>query len=174
MCDSGLPKRFHAHLIATSIVAIGLQDDVPQVELNSEDLPPIRFADKLSVADEAAPALPPPWSTNSELLAQLQPLVLDSGLVPADEMSLLQLRRLATQARAVLLIAALAGLLRVYAAPKPDEDSCTALVRDALVAEFAALCKREVQRHEQLFVFVRRVEELEQLERGYRLYVISL
>lgn len=80
---------------------------MPQVELNSEDLPPIRFADKLSVADEAAPALPPPWSTNSELLAQLQPLVLDSGLVPADEMSLLQLRRLATQARAALLFAPL-------------------------------------------------------------------
>lgn len=45
-------------------------------------------------------------------------------------------------------------------------------MREALLAEFEALCKREVQRHELLFVFVRRVEELEQLERGYRLCVI--
>lgn len=102
MCASDLPKRFHAHLIATSVAAIGLQDDLPQVELNPEDLPPIRIADRLS-ADEAAPPLPPPWSTANELLAQLQSLLLDAGLVPADEMSLLQLRRLATQARAALL-----------------------------------------------------------------------
>lgn len=43
-------------------------------------------------------------------------------------------------------------------------------VKAPLVAAFDAMCKKELQRHEKLFQFLRRVQELEQLERGFRVY----
>lgn len=43
-------------------------------------------------------------------------------------------------------------------------------IEEPLLAAFNGLLKQEVERHERVFVFLRRVEELEQLEHGYRLY----
>ena len=64
------------------------------------------------------------------------------------------------------IIAALLVLVATFLAIRRRR---TAPEKQPLVALFDSLCKAEVKRHEQLFLFIRRIEELEQLERGYRL-----
>lgn len=43
-------------------------------------------------------------------------------------------------------------------------------VKQRLVGRFEQLSKQEITRHEKLFIVLRRTHELEQLERGFRLY----